>query len=184
MCWDLQVKYFNQSPLPLFPDGRSGYQNNLFNKWYTTLKCINFACVGRCRMVTPSELLPLKPSPWRWWSWGRGVEVRLGQWWRQRRCVPRRSFGVRRPLRLRRPLVLPWHLPWPQRSGCCGRPLCSGSSGCGCGLGPVAASPRTAPGSPPKGSPHRRRGGCVSGLRHKHTFSMTDEKMSELPPQN
>lgn len=131
-----------------------------------------------------------------WWRW----------WWR---CVPRRSFAVRRPLRFRQPSVLwgeetsrglgrrrwergsvvsfitfSWHLtcppPWPRRSGCWGRPPCSGSSGCGCGPGPSAAPPRTAPGSPPTGSPRRRRGGCASGLQHKRTLSMTDRKMSEL----
>lgn len=136
----------------------------------------------------------------------------MKDWWRRRRrCVPWRSFAVRRPLRLRRPLVLwgeetsgglgrrRWERgsavffisyfrpltccpPWSRRSGCCGRPPCSGSSGRGCGLGPVAAPPRTAPGSPPTGSPHRRRGGCASGLRHKRTFSVTDDKMSELSP--
>lgn len=62
-------------------------------------------------------------------------------------------------------------LPWPLLSGCCGRPPCSGSSGCGCGLGSVAAHPRTVPCSPPMGSPRRRRGGCASGLRGQmHIF--------------
>lgn len=60
-------------------------------------------------------------------------------------------------------------LTWAQLSGCCGRQLCSGLSGCESGFLTVASPLLMSPNSPPVEPPRCRRAGCGSGLQHRHT---------------
>lgn len=60
-----------------------------------------------------------------------------------------------------------------QLSGCCGRQLCNGLSGCGSGLLTVASRLLAPLNSPPAEPLHCRRGGCGNELEHTNTPSFS-----------